>query len=89
MLIKNFFFLFQKLYRILPPPKIQISLKNSPDVSAVSDMIVNQILHYIWDNEFIVNSCVNCFKAQDKLEISCKQQTLLELIAQIDLVLKN
>lgn len=85
---KKFFSFFQKLYTLLPNPKVQISLKNSPSCQQLCSSIVSQLTSYIWDNQFINCTCPFCnTHNKDQLVLSCLQQNLLEFICQIDVLL--
>jgi hypothetical protein len=43
-----------------------------------------QLLNFIWDDSFSNQSCPNCFKNTDALQLTCLQQQLLDLIVQMD-----
>lgn len=51
---------------------------------SIGNTIVNQIISYIFDNQFIHCTCPFCIKDSDQLQLDCWQQSILELIIHID-----
>lgn len=86
-LIKNFsffFYYFQNLYSNLPFPKLKISLQTVPDLTTLSNAIINQIMSFVFDNHFMNCQCPFCIKCVDQLQLDCWKQSLLDLIFKID-----
>ena len=72
------------MFAILPHPKLQINLSSPCSHQQIGDMIMVQLLNFIWDDSFSNQSCPNCFKNTDALQLTCLQQQLLDLIVQMD-----